>query len=134
MDKGLVFYTFLFKRMDAKNILRLIYADSTVKEPWKFSILFNLIHKFSIFWPKKTCILIVFCNLPIEQLWPEVNNRVNYPSKRPLNEMENSQIIDMKDDVVKYCISPVSCMVSSYGLLNELAPETCMQMRVSKLV
>ena len=48
--------------------------------------------------------------------------------------MENSQIIDMKDDVVKYCISPVSCMVSSYGLLNELAPETCMQMRVSKLV
>ena len=48
--------------------------------------------------------------------------------------MDNSQIIDMEDDVVKYCISAVSCMVSSYGLLNWLAPGTYMQMRVNKLV
>ena len=30
--------------------------------------------------------------------------------------MDNNQIIDMEDEVVKYCISAVSCMVSSYGL------------------
>ena len=30
--------------------------------------------------------------------------------------MGNNQIIDMKHEVVKYCISAVSYMVSSYGL------------------
>ena len=30
--------------------------------------------------------------------------------------MENNQIIDAEDEVVKYCISAVSRMVSTYGL------------------
>ena len=29
--------------------------------------------------------------------------------------MDNNQIIDMEHEVVKYGISPVSCIVSSYG-------------------
>ena len=45
--------------MDMKNILRLIYTNSAVVEPWKYSILFNLIQKFSISWQKKR-VLIVF--------------------------------------------------------------------------
>ena len=30
--------------------------------------------------------------------------------------MGNNQMIDMEDEIVKYSISTVSCMVSSYGL------------------
>ena len=42
--------------------------------------------------------------------------RVNCRIKRILIETDNNQIIDMEDEAVKYCISAVSCMVSSYGL------------------
>ena len=32
--------------------------------------------------------------------------------------MDNNQINDMEDEVVKYCTSAASCMVSSYRLLQ----------------
>ena len=113
MDKGLVFNVLLLNRVDTKNVLHLIYTNSAVVEPWKYSILFNLIQKNL---DKKTCVLTVFKNLPIKRFWPEVNNRVNYPIKRILIEIDNNQIIHMEDEVVKYWISAFSCMDSSYGL------------------
>ena len=36
MDKRLVFGVLVFYRVDIKNILRLIYEDVTVLEPWKY--------------------------------------------------------------------------------------------------
>ena len=54
--------------------------------------------------------------MPIERFWPEVNNRVNYPIKQILTQMDNDEIIDMSDETVKYCVSAVTCIVSSYGM------------------
>ena len=53
VDKRLVFNLLLFNRVDMKNILRLIYANSTVVELWKYSILFNLIFKYFPYLDKK---------------------------------------------------------------------------------
>ena len=55
------------------------------------------------------------CDLFVTTRHQRVNNRVNYWIKRILIEMDNNQIIDMEDEVMKYCISAFSCMVSSYG-------------------
>jgi len=40
----------------------------------------------------------------VERLWPEINQRINYPVKRVLVEMEGNDEIDMTDDVVKFCV------------------------------
>lgn len=44
-------------------------------------------------------------NHRVERLWPEINQRINYPVKRVLVEMEGNDEIDMTDDVVKFCVS-----------------------------
>jgi len=54
--------------------------------------------------------------LPIERFWPEVNIRVNYPIKRALVELDNSQIINMTCEVQKFCVSFVSIVVAKYGM------------------
>ena len=61
---------------------------------------------------------LCYCqNLTVEHVWPEVNSRVNYPLKRILIVMEECQEIDMNDDAIcKFCVSFVSCNVSSCGL------------------
>ena len=41
-------------------------------------------------------------------MWPEVNQRINYPVKRVLVEMESNGEIDMADPIVQltfYCSS-----------------------------
>ena len=48
--------------------------------------------------------------------------------------MDNNQIIDMKDEVVKYCMSAVSCMVSSYGLRQLVSFWNMYPIAVSKIV
>ena len=44
-------------------------------------------------------------NLRVERLWVEVNQRINYPIKRVLVEMESQGEIDMTDDLTKFCVS-----------------------------
>ena len=44
-------------------------------------------------------------NHPAERLWPEINQRINYPIKRLLVEMENSEDVNMADEVCKFCVS-----------------------------
>ena len=46
-----------------------------------------------------------------EQIWPEVNQRVNYPLKRVLVGMENEDEINMGDEVTKFCVSWVTIRV-----------------------
>ena len=41
-------------------------------------------------------------NHRVERLWPEVNQRINYPIKRVLIEMESN---DMENEVTKFCLS-----------------------------
>lgn len=44
-------------------------------------------------------------NHRVERMWPEVNQRINYPVKRILAEMESRDEIDMTNDTVKFCVS-----------------------------
>lgn len=47
----------------------------------------------------------------MERLWPEVNQRINYPIKRVLIEMEANGEKDMSNEVTRFCVSSVSIMV-----------------------
>ena len=58
----------------------------------------------------------IFQNLPIERFWPEINIRVNYPSKKALVALDNNQIIDMSYEIQKFCISFVACAAANHGL------------------
>lgn len=44
-------------------------------------------------------------NHRVEHMWPEINQRINYPVKRVLVEREASGEINMTDDLVKVCVS-----------------------------
>ena len=59
--------------------------------------------------------------MPIERLWVEVNVRVNCPIKRILVQMDNNEMIDMNDDIHKFCVSFVSIQVASFGLETVVA-------------
>ena len=52
-------------------------------------------------------------NHRVERLWPEVNQRINYPIKRVLIEMESNGELDMSNRITKFCVSSVSIMVIS---------------------
>ena len=43
-----------------------------------------------------------------ERIWPELNQRVNYPIKRILITMENEEEINMGDEVTRFCTSWVT--------------------------
>ena len=54
--------------------------------------------------------------MSIERLWVEVNVRVNCPIKRILVQTDINEMIDMNDDIHKFCVSFVSIQVASFGL------------------
>ena len=51
-------------------------------------------------------------------MWLEVNQRVNYPVKRVLVEMESNGEIDMTDDVVKFCVSWTTISIIRSAIRN----------------
>ena len=57
-----------------------------------------------------------FQNLPIETLWVEVNVRLYYLIKHILVEMDINQMMDMNDDIHKFCVPFVSIQVASFDL------------------
>ena len=57
-------------------------------------------------------------NLKAERVWPEVNQRVNYPLETALHNLVDEDLIDMEDATTKYCVSTVTRQVASYGLNN----------------
>lgn len=46
-----------------------------------------------------------------ELIWPEINQRINYPVKRILIDMENNEDIIMSNQVTKFCVSWVTINV-----------------------
>lgn len=44
-----------------------------------------------------------------------MNARVNYPIKKILNAMVNEEIIDMTDEVTKFCVSWITLRVCDIG-------------------
>ena len=46
-----------------------------------------------------------------EPLWPKINERINYPIKRLLVQMENREDVNMADEVCKFCVSWVTINV-----------------------
>ncbi|CAH3033724.1 unnamed protein product [Porites lobata] len=55
-------------------------------------------------------------NHAVERLWVEVNCRTNYPIKRALVQMENDGVIDIEDEVTKFCVSWVAKKVVEVGV------------------
>ena len=53
-----------------------------------------------------------------ECIWPEVNQRINYPLKHLLIQMEANQIIDMRDENVKFCVSWVTIQVAHPAIIQ----------------
>ena len=53
-----------------------------------------------------------------ERIWPEINQRINYPFKCALidNIMENREKLNMGDDVTRLCVSWVTIRVMQSGI------------------
>lgn len=53
----------------------------------------------------------------VERIWVEINNRVNYPLKSCLRDMEEAGSIHMDDPVHQFCTSWFTIRVTNVGNL-----------------
>ena len=62
--------------------------------------------------------MIVLQNHPIERIWGEVNQRVNFPIKAGLNDLVDKEILDLNDEISKFSVSAVAIEISRVGMTS----------------
>jgi hypothetical protein len=50
-------------------------------------------------------------NHRVERLWVEINRWVNYPVKAALIDMTDGDLINMDDDITRFCVSNITQQV-----------------------
>ncbi|XP_038063019.1 uncharacterized protein LOC119733706 [Patiria miniata] len=59
-------------------------------------------------------------NHKIERMWPEVNQRVNYPIKGAPVELTDAEKLDIDDSLVKFCVSTLCLQLCEVGVDREV--------------
>ena len=62
--------------------------------------------------------MIVLQNHPIERIWGEVNQRVNFPIKAGLKDLVDKEILDLNDEISKFSVSAVAIEISRVGMTS----------------
>ena len=60
-------------------------------------------------------------NMPVEQVWPEINSRINYPIKRLLIALVDDGTLDMEDNTVKFCVSFITSHIVHAGIKRSIS-------------
>ena len=55
-------------------------------------------------------------NHKIERIWPEINQRVNYPIKSAAVQLTDADKLDMDDSLQKFCVSTLFLQLSELGV------------------
>lgn len=71
-------------------------------------------------------------NLRAERFWVYVNQRVNYPLKSALRDLEEREVFDLSDDIDKFCVSWVTIQVAWYGIRQLIDSWNCHRISVRR--